>query len=365
MEPEKEKKEDGLLTKELKAEIEGTVVDIIDPMLKDFKDKIITLNFQPAPTDWKVEMGEQLRKVLSKEVEAIVTHSKAITTTTMDAIIPEEWIAHIYATLPMYGAAFASGLQKMPLAEVINMAKLGTDMTLEYQTTENVAPTDSAPTVTAKSVDRATLIGTLRMAKQSLEYSAVDLTNFFTQRFILKYAYKIDGEVFVGDAGGGVAGYAFTGITNATGTNSTTFAAGETSFDNISRDYLIKAIGSVNSNHLNGACWFCSNSVRALIHRKCTSTTGQPLFDFKSKELLGFPLHITASLPAESASASDTAFIIFGSVRDGIAFGENGFEVASSSEYGFATNSIWLRAVGDIASYVILPELFAVIKTHA
>jgi hypothetical protein len=52
-------------------------------------------------------------------------------------------------------------------------------------------------------------------------------------------------------------------------------------------------------------------------------------------------------------------------VSEGVAFGEDGFEVASDASVKFAENAIMLRAVGDIAIYVIQPELFTIIKTSA
>jgi len=347
------------LSKEMKAEIENTVVETVGPLFKDFKDKVSTLNFAPAKADWRVEMGEKIRKTLTKELDSIVTGNKAITTTTMAAIIPEEWIKHIYETVPMYGAAFEAGLARIPLAEVVNMAKLGTDVTLEYQT-ENTAPSDSAPTVDAKPVNRETLIGTLVMSRQSLKYSAVELTNYFTQRFIKKYARHIDEEVFTGTASGSSK---YTGITQASGTNSVIFAPGETSFNNINRDYLINAIHAINANHLVGAGWITNNQTVGTIHTRCVTSAGMPLFNYNTKQLLGYPVHITSALPA--TSAADTAFIIFGSVSEGVAFGEDGFEVASDASVKFAENAIMLRAVGDIAIYVIQPELFTIIKTSA
>lgn len=348
------------LDKNLVKEIaEQAVKEHLEPALEEFKNKMMTINVNTG-ADWKEELGENLKKLLAGEYKELKTKA-AITTSGVTGVIPEEWIAKVYDTLPEYGALFAAGMQRIPIAQILNVGSLGTDVTVYWQT-EGSAPTESGGAISKLSVTRETLICLLKLSNQALKYSNIDLVNYFTGRVVEKIAAKIDDEGFNGTGSGS---YKFTGILNASGVNAVVMGSGDTTFDKVSYGDLVDVIHSINSRHVNGSAWFMSNSVLGVI-MKIVDSNGRPIFNYNNRSILGYPVHITAALPATSESSqADKAFIVFGNVRDGLLYGAEDYEVKTSSEAGFTANVTYLRVTQDTALYVANPTLFTVLKTHS
>lgn len=197
-------------------------------------------------------------------------------------------------------------------------------------------------------------------------------------------ANMVDQQVFAG------TGAPFVGLLNHDGVTVMTLASGKDTF----AEYAVMAdssaaIGSVEESVLDGAAFYMHRTVWASL-RTQYDTAGNPILQNAGAptaailvnnptgggvkpagEILGFPVFTTRHMPALSATAVSTKFIIFGNLK-AVAFGERGeFRVDEFKSGTFGGKEIALADQRALvykhrhAIVVALPAAFVAIKTAA
>jgi HK97 family phage major capsid protein len=197
-------------------------------------------------------------------------------------------------------------------------------------------------------------------------------------------ANMTDKQGFVG------TGAPFIGVLNHPDVTVVTLASGKDTFSEF--DVVADAsdvIANLEESVLDGAAWYMHRTVWAKL-RAQKDTAGNFLLPQggapsqavvsnnptgggirPAGEILGFPVFTTRHLPANSATAVSTKYMIFGNLK-ALAFGEKGEMSVSQHESGtFGGKEIALadqRALvykKRVALVVALPAAFAVVKTAA
>ncbi|MFA6131384.1 MAG: phage major capsid protein [Patescibacteria group bacterium] len=187
------------------------------------------------------------------------------------------------------------------------------------------------------------------------------------------------------------SGAPFVGVLNHTGATAYTMPTGETTFASFSA--VVDAsdvIANLDESVLDGAAFYMHRTVwakirsqkdgaNAFILPQAGAVSNGVLANYAGNvggpkpvgELLGYPVFTTRHLPANSATAVSTKYMIFGNLK-ALAYGERGGMTVSQHESGsFGGKEIALadqRALvykKRLALVVALPAAFVVVKTAA
>lgn len=304
---------------------------------------------------FKQVLGEELKKLYRGE-KTVVTLSD------IPGTIPEAWINEVFYIPDDYGAFLASGPRTGPMAEVVNMAKkhASTNVSLTWKSQGSgegveTGVTEGATTGVNVSPDR--LIATVPLSNESQKYSALKLVGYFSQRLREEYNGELDNQFFNGNTN------PFVGLAYASGVNTVTFEEGETSFANIDRKYLIRAIHSVSSKAYGSSKFFFNNSVLGTIQENLVDNNNRPIFNYDRNSLLGF--NALKSDKLNSTDGPDKVVGYFGSSKIGVVYAIDGIEFAVSPHAEFSKDNVVLRCTADVIIYIVLPAAFCVIKTAA
>lgn len=194
-------------------------------------------------------------------------------------------------------------------------------------------------------------------------------------------AYRMDREAFMG---GTFAGSPFVGLlATASGATVQTLATGNTSFDKLTLPEASDMIGALDTSALGDAAFYMHRTVWAKLRSRSTSGVfeyGQTNLGSQRKqnglqpsgEILGYPVYTTDVMPAFSASAISTKFVVFANLKLAIAVGlRSGMEVAKSTDATvggknlFAANQTAYRISQRFAIVQALPAAAVVGKTAA
>lgn len=187
------------------------------------------------------------------------------------------------------------------------------------------------------------------------------------------------------------SGAPFVGVLNHPGATTYTLPSGQDTFAEF--DPIVDGsdiIGTLEESMLDGAAWYMHRTVWAKIRAKkdganafllpqAGAVSAGVLANYSGLvggakpvgELLGYPVFTTRHLPANSATAVSTKYMIFGNLK-ALAYGERGGMTVSQAESGtFGGKEIALadqRALiykKRLALVVALPAAFVVVKTAA
>lgn len=167
--------------------------------------------------------------------------------------------------------------------------------------------------------------------------------------------------------------------------------SGQTTFASFKLEDASNMIGTVEESVLDGAGFYCSRSVWAKIRVARESATGAYLLpqvgapstvlldNYKGMiggarpvgEILGYPVFSTRHLPANSATAVSTKFLVFGNMK-AMAYGDKGdMRVAQHTSGSFGGKEIALADQTGLvykhrhALVITLPAAFVVARTSA
>jgi HK97 family phage major capsid protein len=175
-------------------------------------------------------------------------------------------------------------------------------------------------------------------------------------------------------------GAPFTGILEDTNVADVTMATGDTSFANVTADYLRDLISELKPLALAGAGYIMHRTVWGTVQKlkdngALIATTANPVVMGTGANtgvvgyIWGYPVYLSEKMPY--TDAVDTPFIIFGNLRF-LFLGDRRtvtMAVSDSATVGtdnvFEQNSSAVRVTERIALAVAIPTAFAVLKTAA
>lgn len=182
------------------------------------------------------------------------------------------------------------------------------------------------------------------------------------------FATLEDTQVFTGDG----TGTNFEGILTNADVNVVTMATGDTSFEDITYDYLVSVVKTPAMKYKRGKkpIWVMSQDVFAHI-LKLKDTTGRPIVVGDPKDpigyrLLGFDVELTDVMPTDADDAVSTKFLIFGDLR----YYGMGDRKATTVEEGYHDDQFGkdiksLRIIERVAGITLIGAGLTVLKTAA
>ena len=235
---------------------------------------------------------------------------------------------------------------------------------------------DEANSITASDVSIATTTIAVKklaalqvLSSEAQDDSLEDLSKFVERQFATRLSQEEDNQLFNG------TGSPFTGILNDTSVNIVQMSTGNTSFDNVTYDYIAQVFTSLPSGLLPNARWYMHSDVwRRILTMK--DSNNRPLIDTlvdgAPGTLWGKPIVLSDVMPDDSDDAADTAFLVFGDLREGTTIAQRKglqFAYADQATIGstnlFDTDQIAIRVIERIGLGIAQPNALVVLKTSA
>lgn len=334
----------------------------------------------------KEKMASFIKGVYNKD-RNILSQFKSLTEGTGSAggfIVPEEFAAEVNRIVEDFGLV-PKLCRKFPMKyDTLNVPRLSATVSVSYAG-EATAGTPSQPTFEQVVLQTKTLIGITPMSNELLADANVSVVDLLTELFAEAIAGQLDQQGLAGTGSPFTGILSDTGVTvvqQANGTGNSTFTGAATA-DN-ARDL----IAGIKPWALQGAAYFMHRSVWAVIQKSKAATTGdyfisainpvvtgaadtQAFPTAMAGTLWGYPVYLSDKMPAITATAVSTKFIIFGNLKHlymgvrqdmGVAISQ---DATVGSDNLFAANMSAVRVTTRHALAVGLPAAFAVLKTSA
>ncbi len=348
------------------------VKDEMAEMQKEFQRKALAQKMsdgKDASPETKAQVG-QMFKALVKGDMAKVKELTEGTDSEGGYLVHDEFIRQVIYVAETYGVARKYCLNVPMKGKTKNVSTLASSVTA-YWTDEGAQITASDPafgkkTLTAKKLAGITL-GTNELIEDAEDADVFDLV---AKLFAEEFAGQEDNQLFNG------TGTVFTGILGDTNVNITVMKTGDTSFANITVDYLLDLIDSVADKYLKGKPRFYLNKNTLTHIRKLKDSQGQYIWQpavagGNPATILGYEYETHDKLPATADDAVSTKFVAFGDLRY-VAFGDRKKTSAKILTEGTVAginlgekDEQALRLTERVGIVILIPEAFAVLKTAA
>lgn len=361
-----------LSMKDFKALIDDQFKKAIEPMTKvdrkffafpgignpgdglDAESKFVkTVKFMKALVGGDVETATNI----SKEVAQKANLSEG-SATEGGFLVPEEFQAEILRLAPLYGV-IRGNVRVVPMARDIQNwpAAGGTQLdALFVGEGGTIKSTDPNFRQVVLTINKLAAIP--KVTNELLADANVDTISYLSELIAESFAKKED------DQGLNGIGSPFTGILVATGVPTTPHAGG-TGIICLSYADLVSAEGDVYDTVLSNAKWLFHRTVVAHIRSRIT-TTGAPIFDSATKEILGWPVIRAEMAPGvrhANAKVDATAYALFGDLRRAMMLGQRGgmtMKISDVATVGgdntFEQDMSAVRVIERIAMSVALPS---------
>ena len=241
-------------------------------------------------------------------------------------------------------------------------------------TDEKVAKTSSQPTFGLVTQTLKKLAVIIPMSEEILEDSAINLTQLIGELVAEAISKEEDLQFFVG------TGAPWTGVLNNGSVNVVTMGVGDTSFLDVDADDLLDMQDSTPGGAMTGAKYYMNRSIFNVL-RKLKDSDGNPIFQKATEStpamIWDHPYELSDAFPAKGDTAEDTAFILFGNLRQGAVFGDKQqirvklLDQATITDTDGETtinlaeqDMIGLRFVERVGYVVSLPTALTILKTN-
>lgn len=335
----------------------------------------------------KSGIDEDMKLAFIKDLRAIARGEKATLLESNDTsggyLVPAEVHAGIMRIAASVGIV-SRDAQRLPMSsDELNVPRYtGADLEGAYVGED----TEGSPT--AMSFGDARLVAKtwmtiFRVSNSLMADANVDVADWLMGLVAEGLASRMDKEGFIG---GTFAGSPFVGLLGSTEVTSFSLPSGVTTFAGFTADHASDAIAQVEESILPDCAFYFHRTVWAKIRQQKTAngmyTVGQNnsmiAANFKKDGikpagvLWDYPVYTVDHLPANSATAVNTNFAVFGSLKHGLLLGDRQaleFAKSDSATVGgknvFAANQTAIRATHRHALAVGLPSAIVLIKTAA
>jgi len=372
-------KESGLKQidmKTLKETIKGVIEDVVKPMTAIDKkyfmlpgignDSKMADDRTPQGKFTKTKMF--LNALVRKDVQMLNTMQQAEglknlsegTTTAGGFLVPEEFQMEIQRLAPLYGVA-RRNCRIIPMQyDILNIPAAGaTDQSVSW-TNEVAQIVNTEPNFRQLTLTINKLAAIDSFSNELLADTPVAIVEYLANLIAEQFGKAEDQQAFNG------TGSPFVGVLSATGVPSSTHAGGAVA---LSYADLVKATGKLYTNARTDAKFYFHRTVVANI-KSLITTAGAPIFGATANppQVAGYAIEETEILPND-ATATGTAYAVFGSLRRGLAMGERGSMVMDiSREATVNSNNMWekdmsaMRIIERVCFGVLLPSAFVKIQ---
>jgi HK97 family phage major capsid protein len=192
-----------------------------------------------------------------------------------------------------------------------------------------------------KSLELKKLAAIVTLTRELLQEQEVDFVSFLGSRVAEGFAKAEDEAFFIGD---GTSTYgSFTGLLEDTDVNEVTQASGDTSFDDITVEYLRSMQDATPQGALANAKYYMNRTILSKV-RNLRENGAQGAFIYKSPQgnepanIDGYPVVLVEAMPKGTDDAVDTSYVLFGDLRKATIRGIRGGIVADRFNAGAVRN---------------------------
>jgi HK97 family phage major capsid protein len=348
-------------------------------------------------------LNDEQKKAFAKQVQAVFRGDRenALVVKANEALIEQQDNRGGYLVQPEYAAAIlriaasVGTIMKQCQQWPMKSDELGIPNYTGAFLTGSYVGVDLPGTVTGLTFGQAVLIAKLwqlafTVGNDLMQDASVNLGDWLLAMAGEALANMIDQQGFIGGTPTTAPG-PFVGIMNITGVNTyycgNSSTSGSTSFSKFNPvTDAANIVGTLEESILDGAAWYMHRTVWALVRQALASTSGLPFLFLSGAgneledipgggpirpagQMAGYPVFTNRWLPASSASAANTPFIIFGNMK-ACAFGDKGdMRVAQFTSGSFGGKEVALANQTGIvyrhrhAFVVVLPKAFTVVST--
>jgi len=217
--------------------------------------------------------------------------------------------------------------------------------TTVYYPAELAAVTESNLTFAQITLTARKMAALTQISNEVEADGVISMVDTVIDDFAHQMAVKIEDDIFNGD---GTSTYgSVTGLANALGAGSLITASG-TGVGSFTLANFEDAVGLNPFYQGSNQEWYMSmftysQSVLPLLNA-AGGTPGTEMTNGWRPALFGFPINICQAMP--SADAVSTSFVYFGDMSQSVFYGQRqGVSIATSTDYAFNTDSIYVRAI--------------------
>jgi len=334
--------------------------------------------------DAKQKMATFVKALYNRDMQTLASF-KAMNEGTGSAggfLVPDEFAAEVNRIVEDFGLVAKLGRKYPMVSDTLYVPRLSTSVSV-YWPGENTAGTASQPVLAQVSLLAKTIVGITPMSNELLADANIDTVSFLAELFAEAIAGEIDSQGLAG------TGAPFTGILSDSGVTVVQPAngGGQSTFTGASTPDLCRdMIANVKPWSLQGAGFIMHRTIWAVIQEKKASSGGdyfasafgvmapnatQSFPSAQAGVLWGYPVYLSDKMPALSASAASTKYIIFGNLKHVWVGVRAGMTVDISKEATVGSDSLFeknmsaVRVTQRVAVAVGLPAAFSVLKTAA
>lgn len=332
----------------------------------------------------KPEKAAKFIKAVFRKDFATLTSMKVMTEGTDSAggyLVPEEYAAEINRIAEDFGLVRKFARRISMGSDTLNMPTLTTNVTVAWPG-EATAGTASDLVLGRTQLLAKTCVGITVLSNELLADANVSVTNILSELFAEALAGEEDNQGLAG------TGSPFTGILGNGSVNVVTMGGGQTTFSSLTGDDLRDMISAVKPLALPGASFIMHRSMWGVIQKlkqnsQYIVSLAVPVVGTNGSAgtvnvpgavvgtIWGYPVYLSEKMPAASATAISTKFIIFGNLSH-LWFGDRQqmtMDISNAATVGasntFAANESAIRVTERIALAIGLPAAFAVLRTAA
>ncbi len=353
--PAEEAPEEAETEKALKDMLAKTVADVRKEAEKDMADMKAKFEkeladhaelkekraglYNPAVVEKKAATNKRLRKffgalmtqdhnVLKEMQEDNPLYKKELTSDATQSpfggyVIDSELNAEIQHLMTEYGVARREFTVHQLTQGSYKVNELVTDLTVSWADTETESLTSTQYVLGQNTLTLKRIYAIVTLTNTLLEDSELDLISVIAGRVDEGFSEAEDDAFFNGD---GTSTYAsFTGLLNVSGTNEVTMSG--TTFASMTADDLIAMVDATPQGALANGKFYMHRSIMNVV-RKLKDSQNQYIYQRPSESgpatIWGYPVVLVEKMPALSATAAATSFVLFGDLKKAAVFGWKG-----------------------------------------
>lgn len=274
--------------------------------------------YHPELSETRKEMSKYIRDLTKALLSGDEARAKELTTDATGSpyagyTIDTELSAEVRFLITEYGVARRE-METIALTKGSYKANnLATDVTV-YWVDEGAVIRSTQAVLGQEELTLKKLGVIVSLTAELLEDTEIDWVSFLAGRVAEGFAEAEDLAFFVGD---GTSTYgSFTGLLNATDVNEVVMAG--TTFASMDADDLLDMVDKTPSGALAGSKYYYHRTIKSII-RKLKDTTGNYIYQAPSAQgpatVWGYPEVLVEAMPASTATAADTSFVLFGNLR--------------------------------------------------
>jgi len=264
------------------------------------------------------------------------------------AFAPEAFSADLIRHVEEAGV-FPRLARRVPMAEGRRSWPKRTGGLTVYYPDEGVAITESDVSTGRVAMEPIKYATYTEISSELDEDSVIVLGELIAMEASLAFSTALDNNAFNGD---GTSAYArAVGILQSGNVGEVAMASGDTSFADLSYDYLVD-MQSASPTYVTNPVWGISRTLLGQC-RKIADSNGNPIVSDtpllvgEPRTLLGDPVHIAQTMPAMTDDAVSTSFLWHGQLDISHMYGvRRGMTIAASEHVKFAEDMIGIKVTG-------------------